>query len=147
MTTGSSGMSGGELINPQEYATALANEAFNNGWINLDDLDRRLAAIANAQSPETALAVVRDLETPHQRSLVQQSVESAEARRRRRLRFAMKIPLYFSLLALVLNVIIWVLVGISTTDFPYFWPMWLLIPVVACGAIAYGGELYFKEEE
>lgn len=147
MTTESSGMMHGEIINPQEYATTLANEAFTNGWINLEDLDRRLAAIANAQSPGTALAVVSDLETPHQRSLVQKSMESADARRRHRLRFAMKIPLYLSLLALVLNVIIWALVGVSTMDFPYFWPMWLLIPVAVCGAIAYGGQLYFKEEE
>lgn len=147
MTSSASGMDGRELINPHDYATNLANEAFTNGWINLEELDRRLAAIAQAQSPATALAVVSDLEAPYERLLAQKNPENEEERRRRRLLFVTKVPLYASLLALVLNVLIWVLVCVSESTLEYFWPMWLLIPVVICGGIAYGGELYFKKDE
>jgi hypothetical protein len=36
-----------------------------------------------------------------------------------------------------LNVLIWTIIGVTSGDFPYFWPVWLLIPwlVITMGAL------------
>lgn len=119
-------------------ATAMAQTAFENGWIDVDDLDRRLAGIASASSPLAARAFIADLEEPLSRVRQAQQRQSLESQRNKKKIVAMSIPFYATTAVLALCVVIWSLVALSA-GLHYFWPMWLLIPMVLTYPIRYAG--------
>ncbi|MDO4762273.1 MAG: hypothetical protein Q4A31_10170 [Corynebacterium sp.] len=110
-------------------ATATAKEAFSNGWISLDELDKLLANINQAPTPERAFNIVAPLNTIERRvhHTAGTTTNSGNA-----LRVAATILFYLCLLAFLINVLIWVIIAI-TNEALYFWPIWLSIPLFITG--------------
>lgn len=137
--------------NSHARAFATAQRAFANGWIDIDDLDRRLAIIADAPDEETAERAVADLDTVDRRLARQESreVESvAEPREanpaKRSGRIAANVVFGVLLFAFAINLIVWGTVSLATEP-QYFWPVWMLIPVGIVGAGWVGARIAFRD--
>ncbi|MGP6173170.1 hypothetical protein [Corynebacterium sp. A21] len=145
-------MSDPQPTRPTAFATA--QNAFANGWIDLADLDRRLAAIAEAPDEDTAQEVVADLSEVGRRvQLHQGSTPSmplpAPARHHTGAgevsRKASGVPFFMVATATVISLVVWSIIAI--TNGPQdFWPIWMLIPLTATGAIWIGGRFIFPRD-
>lgn len=127
-------------------ATRTVQHAFEKGWIDIDEFDRRLQGIANSSSAVAARAFVSDLDELAARSQQQemeqlqrqQVVERQEQAGKgfdlERLRDTNSplAPFFSSVGAFGVCTLIWALVAVSSGP-GYFWPMWLLIPVAVTG--------------
>lgn len=120
----------------RQVAFDQAQRAFANGWIDMDDLDRRLALIAGAETDEQAQAAVSDLGIVEKRLLAHREFDTpaTETGRSEVVRNADRVFLVMAAV-LALNVLIWGVIALAGTA-PYFWPVWLLIPLGATGLMA-----------
>lgn len=123
---------------PSGRAFDTAQRAFANGWIDLDDLDRRLSLIADAPDAAAADQAVADLTTVENRvarrpaDQPQTPAPSGSARARKAGRIAVDLVFGLLLLAFVINLLVWGIIAV--TDAPrYFWPVWMLIPLTVVG--------------
>lgn len=124
-----------------EVAFSTAQRAFANGWIDLDELDRRLAAIAEAPDALAADAVVSDLANVEKRIARRQGTVptvpvSAQPRSPARKVGRVAVDVVFGLVvfATAVNLIVWATVALANGGF-YFWPVWMLIPLGVVGGI------------
>lgn len=113
-----------------------AQRAFANGWIDLEDLDQRLALIAHAPDEETTQQAVTDLKSMDKR--VTRQPEAAPRQRlpertpagkraRKGGRTAADVVFGTLLLAFVSNLLVWGIIAV-TEGSQYFWPVWMMIP-------------------
>lgn len=113
-----------------QQAFDQAQRAFANGWIDMPDLDRRLAVIANARTHEQAQAAVADLADVERRIVRTQPPSPArdQVPAKKMLRIAADSVFLLMAVAFAINLIIWGVVALNNGG-QYFWPVWLLIPL------------------
>jgi hypothetical protein len=119
----------------RERVAAVLRDAHAEGRIDVDELTQRLDATYRAKTFGELAVLTADLPTPRSRSLppgtptsptwpTSRASTPVPARRDDGLRGAW--AAWF--LAVSINVVIWVLVSISSGDPVYFWPMWVAGP-------------------
>lgn len=116
-----------------QQAFEQAQRAFANGWIDMEDLDRRLAAIARAGTDVEAQAAVADLADVERRVIAKQAPAPVP---KQNLAVRASDAVFATMIAvLAINVLIWGVIALAAEP-PYFWPVWLLIPVGITGVQA-----------
>jgi hypothetical protein len=112
--------------------------ALDEGRLSLGEYDERVRDAYGARTYADLLVLVADLPKP--------GVSAAEVSARRAAdlkREARRMPVALSILWTILgaitavNLVVWVLVSV-TTGGAYPWPIWLLVPGVALGAVTVG---------
>lgn len=92
------------LGNGRQTAFNTAHNAFANGWIDLEDLQARVARL----EPVQALAPEKD---PSKKT----GADTGTA--------------FWTMGGvLALNILIWAIISVTSGEDIYFWPVWLLIP-------------------
>lgn len=130
------------LLDPAD----VVQRAFANGWIDVNELDRRLAVIAQADSPAVARSSVADLVELHQRVEASLAPKQAADKKKKLAQVGMSVPFYVMSLATAVCVLIWGLVAITSAP-TVFWPIWLTIPLVITYALHFAGDRLFGDEE
>lgn len=110
-------------------ATKIVQTAFANGWIDVNDLDRRLEGIANAGTPLAARAFIVDLEEPMSLIRAKEQQKEMAASHNKVMVHVWSTPFYVTASSFVICAMIWSIVAMSE-GFHYFWPVWVLLPVV-----------------
>lgn len=117
---------------PHQQAFQQAQRAFANGWIDMEDLDRRLAAIARAGTDAEARAVVADLSDVEKRVVAKQAPAPTPARKQNLVVRGSDAVFATMVAVMAINILIWGVIALA--DEPtYFWPVWLLIPLGITG--------------
>lgn len=109
--------------------------ALEDGRLTLDELDERLREVYVAKTFGDLDRVVADLPAtvPAERSQLMPARPVPPSRHEEN----PKLPVWLSvswrlwLVAVAINLVVWVLVSVSTGDTPYFWPMWVAGPWAA----------------
>lgn len=119
---------------PHQQAFQQAQRAFANGWIDMEDLDRRLAAIARAGTDAEAQAAVADLMDVEKRVVAKQAATPAPAPKKKTNLVVRGSDAVFATMIAVMavNILIWGVIALADEP-PYFWPVWLLIPLGITG--------------
>ena len=118
----------------RERVAALLRDAHAEGRIDVDELTQRLDATYRAKTFGELAVLTADLPTPRGRSRppgtlpVPPATPSLPARRAEG---GLRAAWGAWLVAVSINVVIWVLVSISNGDPAYFWPMWVAGPWAA----------------
>ena len=133
-----------DVLSYQE-ATEVAHRAFRAGWIDLAELDQRLADISRAHSGAAALQSVTDLRDVERR--LNRGMDSqAVTNRNKWIRLGLRTPFHFVVLATVVNVMIWAILYVNDTELP-FWPVWLTIPLVVTFALYFAAGRVFGDND
>ena len=123
-------------------ATQVAQNAFEGGLIDIGELDRRLAVIAQSSSEADAWESVRDLPSESlnntQQSKKRNSVNWVE--------LGMSIPWYVACVATLVCVVIWGLVAVISSP-TVFWPLWMSIPLIVTYAVHFAGKRFFGNND
>ncbi|MDO4686908.1 MAG: hypothetical protein Q4A92_10210 [Corynebacterium sp.] len=127
-------------------ATKLAQTAFANGWIDVDDLDRRLEGIANARTPLAARAFVVDLEEPAALIREKEEERSKAASRKANMIQICSLPFYVAVSLFAVCTMVWGIVAMSE-GLHYFWPVWVLLPVVITYALRFTAKRVYGDDE
>jgi hypothetical protein len=127
----------------REKVVARLNTAFAEGRLDVTELDERVAAAYGAKTLGELVPLTADLpaEQPYR-----PGPGAAPARRERTPARTRRgddhrwVPVGAMVGVFLLNVLIWAAIAITSDDGPYFWPVWLLIPVfvTAMGALGRG---------
>ena len=129
---------------PMGYAeaTRVVQNAFEGGRIDVNELDRRLAVIAQSSSEADAWESVRDLRNESlnntQQSKKRNSVNWVE--------LGMSIPWYVACVATLVCVVIWGLVAVMSSP-TVFWPLWMSIPLIVTYAVHFAGKRFFGDND
>ncbi|GGN57150.1 hypothetical protein GCM10010112_09710 [Actinoplanes lobatus] len=118
----------------QQIADQL-KAALDVGRLSLHEYDERIGAAYAARTYAELLVLVEDLPRP---GLSATEVRAQARKAARRLPTALLVlwTIWGALAAV--NVVIYALVAVSITEFVYPWPIWLLVPGVALGAVTVG---------
>jgi hypothetical protein len=113
--------------------------ALDEGRLSLQEYDERVRDAYAAQTYADLLTIVHDLPAPGMSSAEVSARRQAEIRRAaRRMPMALMVlwTIYGSITAV--NVVVWALVAVSASGHAYPWPIWLLVPGAALGAVTIG---------
>ena len=122
----------------QQIAEQL-KDALNEGRLSLHEYDDRVREAYAARTYGELLVLVTELPKP---GLTAAEVNARQAAQRRR--EAAKLPTALVVLwtiwitALVVNLVVWGLVAWTVDNDIYPWPIWLLVPGAALGAVTVG---------
>lgn len=120
----------------REQVVARLNNAFAEGRLDVGELDERVAAAYAARTMGDLVPLTADLPAPYQ-------TRPVPAPRSEPVRHPKPQPILpgepsvidwtpiggaFALFAL--NVLIWGIISLSTSELIYFWPVWTAIPLV-----------------
>ena len=133
--------------NERQAAVDRLRLAHDEGRLDLDEYDRRLAAAYASVTygdldrlfldlPAAGTATVvpgRRPECPPRRKAAAVTVPAGGVLARQPLALKVLWTIYASVVAI--NLMVWLLVSLGNEDPAYFWPMWLLIPGVALGTV------------
>jgi hypothetical protein len=125
----------------REKVVAQLNEAFSEGRLDVGELDERVAAAYAAKTLGELVPLTADLPAPSSGRAPARRPAASPAPAPRSPdehhgnRWA---PVAGMFGVFLVNVLIWGAIALANGDGPYFWPVWLLIPVVfaAMGAIS-----------
>lgn len=115
----------------REQVAARLREAHVEGRLDVDELTARLDATYRATTYGDLAAVTADLPPPRKRSRPpgsQPAVPDQPSAPARRASRGMRAAWAAWTAAVLVNVVIWLLVSISTGEVVYFWPMWVAGP-------------------
>ncbi|MDT4991171.1 MAG: hypothetical protein QOH97_1063 [Actinoplanes sp.] len=113
--------------------------ALDEGRLSLGEYDERVRDAYAARTYAELLILVADLPRPGLSAAEVHARRTAEARKAaRKLPMAMLVlwTIWGSIAAI--NVAVWVLVSATVTGDVYPWPIWLLVPGAALGAVTVG---------
>ncbi|GAA1600671.1 DUF1707 SHOCT-like domain-containing protein [Actinoplanes couchii] len=118
----------------QQIADQL-KAALDEGRLSLHEYDERTGLAYAARTYAELLVLVQDLPRP---GMTNAEVKAQARKAARRLPTALLVlwTIWGALAAV--NVVVYALVAVSLTDFVYPWPIWLLVPGVALGAVTVG---------
>jgi hypothetical protein len=113
--------------------------ALDEGRLSLGEYDDRVREAYAARTYGELLDLVTDLPRPGQSAAeVAAQREAALRREARRMPMALTVlwTIYGSIAAV--NIVVWALVAATVAGGVYVWPVWLLVPGVALGAVTVG---------
>jgi uncharacterized membrane protein YccC len=122
--------------------------ALDEGRLSLHEYDDRVAQAYAARTYADLLTLVDDLPRP--------GVSAAEVAARRESdarRHALRMPTALIVLwtiwsaVAVVNVVVYALVAVSTRGHLYPWPVWMLVPGVALGAVTVGVQAIRRQRQ
>ncbi|HWS33895.1 MAG TPA: DUF1707 domain-containing protein [Actinoplanes sp.] len=118
----------------QQIADQL-KAAVDEGRLSLHEYDERVGLAYAARTYAELLVLVQDLPRP---GMTNAEVNAQARKAARRLPTALLVlwTIWGALTAV--NVVIYALVAVSITELVYPWPIWLLVPGVALGAVTVG---------
>jgi hypothetical protein len=113
--------------------------ALDEGRLSLGEYDERVRDAYAARTYEELLALVSDLPKPGLSAADVNAQRDAELRREAR-RMPMALMVLWTIWGsvTVVNVVIWALVAATVAGDVYMWPIWLLVPGAALGAVTVG---------
>jgi hypothetical protein len=122
----------------QKIADQLKS-ALDEGRLSLHEYDDRVGQAYAARTYADLLALVDDLPQPGVSAAQVAAKQTADARRAARRMPTALVVLWtiWSALAVV-NLVVFVLVAISRDGHTYPWPVWMLVPGAALGAVTVG---------
>ena len=129
----------------RQAAVARLRVAHDEGRLDLDEYDRRLAAAYASKTYGDLDQLFLDLPAsgrapapliPAPRTAAEVAVRPAGVFARMPLALKVLWIVYASVVAI--NVTVWLLVSLSIGDAAYFWPMWLVIPGGALATVTAG---------
>jgi hypothetical protein len=113
--------------------------ALDEGRLSLHEYDDRLGQAYAARTYADLLTLVDDLPRPGVSASEIAARREADARRAARRMPTALIVLWTIWAALaVVNVVVYVLIAVSTSGDLYPWPFWMLVPGAALGAVTVG---------
>jgi hypothetical protein len=135
----------------RQAAVERLRHAHDEGRLDLDEYDRRLAAAYASKTYGDLDSLFLDLPAPGTVSVVHRQASPVPRKAAApavaegafvRMPLALKIlwTVYGSVVAV--NLMVWFLVSVSSTGGVYFWPMWLLIPGAALGTVTAGIDVH-----
>jgi hypothetical protein len=113
--------------------------ALDEGRLSLDEYDERVRDAYAARTYADLLVIVADLPKPGLSAAEVNASRAAELKREAR-----RLPTALSVLWTIwgaiaaINLVVWVLLMITVADDIYPWPVWLLVPGAALGAVTVG---------
>lgn len=113
--------------------------ALDEGRLSLHEYDDRVRDAYAAKTYQELLVLVADLPKPGLSAAEVAAGRLAEERREaRRMPTALAVlwTIWASLAAV--NLVVWALVAVTVGGDTYFWPIWLLVPGAALGAVTVG---------
>jgi len=113
--------------------------ALDEGRLSLDEYDERVRDAYAARTYADLLVIVADLPQPGMSAAEVSARRSADLKRdARRMPTALSVlwTIYGALAAV--NLVVWVLVATTVNGYIYPWPVWLLVPGAALGAVTVG---------
>lgn len=122
----------------QEVAERL-KAALDEGRLSLAEYDNRVRDAYAALTYADLRALVADLPEPGLSAVQLEARRAAELKREaRRLPTALSVlwTIYGAVAAV--NLVVWILVSVTVDGYVYPWPVWLLVPGVALGAVTVG---------
>ncbi len=124
----------------REKVVARLNTAFAEGRLDVGELDERVTAAYAAKTLGQLAPLTADLPVPHRPAPVAPARREPTPARARRADGHRWAPVGAMVGVFLLNVLIWAVLAVADGDRPYFWPVWLLIPVfvTAMGALGRG---------
>jgi Domain of unknown function (DUF1707) len=132
----------------RERVVAQLNDAFTEGRLDVGELDERVAAAYAAKTLGELVPLTADLPATGGRAPVRRAAASPTPGptpdEHHGNRWAPVAGLFGILLV---NVLIWGAIGLANGDAPYFWPVWILIPVVFAVIGAIGGSGHDRKRE
>jgi hypothetical protein len=113
--------------------------ALDEGRLSLHEYDDRVGEAYAARTYADLIALIDDLPSPGMSAADVTARREAEARRRARRMPTALVVLWtiWGALAAV-NLVIYVLVAVTTSDHLYPWPIWMLVPGAALGVVTAG---------
>jgi hypothetical protein len=122
----------------QQIADQLKS-ALDEGRLSLHEYDERVGLAYAARTYAELLTLVADLPRPGLNAAEVRARRAADARRAaRRLPTALLVLWTIWGAATVVNLVVWVLVMLSVHEHRYPWPVWMLVPGAALGAVTVG---------
>jgi hypothetical protein len=120
--------------------------ALDEGRLSLHEYDDRVGQAYAARTYADLLALVDDLPRPGVSATEVAARRAADARREARRMPTALIVLWtiWGALAAV-NLVVYVLVVVGTSDHIYPWPIWMLVPGAALGAVTVGVQAARKQ--
>jgi hypothetical protein len=113
--------------------------ALDEGRLSLHEYDDRVGQAYAARTYADLLTLVDDLPRPGVSAAEVSARREAEARRSARRMPTALVVLWTIWAALaVVNLVVYVLVAVSTSGHLYPWPVWMLVPGAALGAVTVG---------
>lgn len=154
-----SGMRAGHA--DRETVVARLNTAFAEGRLEVAELDERIAAAYAAKTLGELVPLTADLpavQAPAARPAPPASRPAPAPSRSVQREFSQLpvagepsminwTPLGGAVALLLVNLLVWVVVSISTGDLAYFWPIWTAIPLVLVGAGMIGTAVRSRGED
>jgi hypothetical protein len=114
-------------------------DALDEGRLSLHEYDDRVRTAYAARTYAELMMLVSDLPRPGMSASDVAARRDAEARREaRRLPTALLVLWTIWGAVAVVNLVVWMLVAASTEGDLYPWPVWLLVPGAALGAVTVG---------
>jgi len=113
--------------------------ALDEGRLSLGEYDERVRDAYAARTYADLLVIVADLPQPGMSAAEVNARRAADLKRdARRMPTALSVlwTIYGALAAV--NLVVWVLVATTVDGYIYPWPVWLLVPGVALGAVTVG---------
>ena len=113
--------------------------ALDEGRLSLGEYDERVRDAYAARTYADLLVIVADLPQPGLSAAEVNARRAADLKRdARRMPTALSVlwTIYGALAAV--NLVVWVLVATTVDGYIYPWPVWLLVPGVALGAVTVG---------
>jgi hypothetical protein len=113
--------------------------ALDEGRLSLDEYDDRVRTAYAARTYADLLVIVADLPKPGMSAAEVTARRSADLKRDTR-----RMPIALSVLWTIwgaitaVNLVVWILVASTVAGYIYPWPIWLLVPGVALGAVTVG---------
>lgn len=124
----------------REQVVARLNTAFAEGRLDVGELDERVAAAYAAKTLGELVPLTADLPAPHRAAPGTPARREAAAVPARAEASGRWVPVGAMVGVFLINVLIWGVIALAGSDAPYFWPVWLLIPLgLAVLASALGG--------
>jgi Domain of unknown function (DUF1707) len=122
----------------QKVADQLKS-ALDEGRLSLHEYDDRVAQAYAARTYADLLGLVDDLPRPGMSATELAAQRQSEARRAsRRMPTALLVLWTIWVAITAVNVAVYALVALSTDDHIYPWPIWMLVPGAALGAVTFG---------
>jgi hypothetical protein len=112
----------------RDRVAVLLREAHAEGRLDLDELQQRLDATYAARTYGELALLTADLPTPRPRSRPPGAPDPAARPPATRDDARLRAAWAAWAVAVAVNVVIWVLVSVSTAELVYFWPMWVAGP-------------------
>jgi hypothetical protein len=113
--------------------------SLDEGRLSLQEYDERVRDAYAARTYADLLVIVADLPRPGMSAAEVNNRRAADVRRdARRLPTALLVLWTIMGAVAAVNIVVWVLVAATVSAEVYPWPVWLLVPGVALGAVTVG---------